>query len=403
MMKRILVFLALGLICLSMKSYGSTQLQANHTQLIRVALVKEDKALKQFGIAIRGEYYIFNPQSQEMLSKGRTINYAVVKLEGGKLKVGAENFSVNHLRFVSHKFMAVHLGDKTIKFRGYIDVLVKKNNRLVILNVVPIEEYVKGILYHELPSKPPAPLETMKAQAVASRTYAMYQIEENKKKDFDVTSDIYSQVYGGKSAERFRSNIAVIKTKGEVLTYKGKVLPAYFHSTCGGHTEDVRELWNQDLPPLYGVKCDYCQLAPLSNWKKNFRSSDIQNKLKTNGYHLGPIVNIRVIDRNTSGRNRNLEMTTLDGQKVIITGKKFREIIGPNEIKSNKYEIQMKGYFFDVLGKGWGHGVGMCQWGAFYMAHERFNYKEILNYYYPGARLVNLFTDAPLSAEESGF
>ncbi len=376
-------------------------LQANHTQLIRVALVKEDKNVGEFGIAIRGEYFIFNPKTQEVLKEGRTLDNAIVSAKNGKINVGFDSYPLKHIRFISHKYIAIHLGDKIIKFRGYIDVLIKKNNRFVILNVVPIEEYVKGILYHELPTNPPAPLETMKAQAVASRTYAMYQIEENKLNDFDVTSDIYSQVYGGKSAERFRSNIAVIKTKGEVLKYRGKILPTYFHSTCAGHTEDVRELWNHDLAPLYGVKCDYCKLAPLYNWKKNFRSSDVQNKLNEKGYHLGPIENIRIMELNDSGRIRNLEITARDGNKMIITGKKFREIMGPNLIKSNKYEIQMKGYFFDVLGKGWGHGVGMCQWGAFYMAHERFNYKQILKFYYPGSRLVNLFTDAPLE-DESG-
>lgn len=399
-MKKIFIFLLILFLFFSSAIQAATHLQTNHTQLIRVALVKEDKGVREFGMTILGQYFIFDPVTQEVLKDGRTLNHAVIRIKNGKIDVDGKIYFQRHLRFMSHKYIAVHLAGNVVKFRGYIDVVLKNKN-FIILNVVPLEEYVRGILYHELPTNPPAPLEAMKAQAVVSRTYAMYKIEESKGQDFDVTSDIYSQVYGGKSAERFRSNIAVIKTRGEILKYKGKVLPSYFHSTCAGHTEDVRELWNQDLPPLYGVKCDYCKLAPLYNWKKNFRSSDIQEKLNAKGYHLEAIANIKILEKNKSGRIRNLEITSRNGKKIIITGKKFREIIGPNELKSNKYDIEMKGYFFDVIGQGWGHGVGMCQWGAFYMAHDRFNYKEILTYYYPGAELVQSYKDDAQAEDDS--
>ncbi|MCB0375183.1 MAG: SpoIID/LytB domain-containing protein, partial [Sinomicrobium sp.] len=234
-------------------------------------------------------------------------------------------------------------------------------------------------------------MEALKAQAVATRSYVLYQAHENQEQKYDVTSDIYSQVYGGKSAERYRTNIATKRTEGEVMIYNGKILPAYFHANSGGHTEDVKEMWNHpDLPPLSGVEDPYAEEAPAYYWRRNFRSGDIQRLLKDNGYRIGLIKDITVIDRTRSGRVRTLRIEDRDGKVITISGKAFRHIVGPNVISSNLYEIIMKGYFFDLIGKGWGHGVGMSQWGAQVMSRKRMKYDEILRFYYPGVRIVKI-------------
>ena len=163
---------------------------------------------------------------------------------------------------------------------------------------------------------------------------------------------------GGRSAERFRTNIAVRRTLGEILFYEGKVVPAYFHANCGGHTEDVSELWKHDLKPLKGVPDRFCVNAPLYRWEKNYKSSNIQDELNENGYDIGLIKEIKITEKNHSGRNKNLKIIDRAGKMTLITGKKFRDIIGPNTIKSNKYDINMKGYFFDLVGQGWGMGLG---------------------------------------------
>ena len=261
---------------------------------------------------------------------------------------------------------------------------------MLVVNAVELENYIKGVLYHEVSHY--WPMESLKAQAVAARSYALYQMQMNRHKDFDVTSDIYSQVYGGRGSERYRTNIAIERTKGLVMVYRGKLLLAYFHATCAGHTEDVSELWKEDLPPLKGVACSFCRFSPHFFWKKNFRLKDIQDKLNAKGYGLGLIKEIRIIERNTSGRIKTLEIETRDGKKANISGKDFREIIGPNNIKSNNYEVDMQGYYMDLIGKGWGHGVGMCQWGAAQMASEGYSYEQILKYYYPGVDIVSYET-----------
>ncbi len=107
---------------------------------------------------------------------------------------------------------------------------------------------------------------------------------------------------------------------------------------------------------------------------------------------MGLIKEIRVIDRNPSERIKTLELVTRDGKKATVSGKDFRQIIGPNVIKSNNYYVVMKGYYCDFIGKGWGHGVGMCQWGAQGMARQRFEYKDILEFYYPGIHITDFMS-----------
>jgi len=147
-------------------------------------------------------------------------------------------------------------------------------------------------------------------------------------------------------------------------------------------------MWKHPLiAPLQGIECLFCKKSPHYQWKRNFRSKTIQEKINQQGHKLGLIKEIEVLERNLSGRVKRLKLTSRDGGSLILSGKEFRSIVGPNELKSNNYNIVMKGYFFDVLGKGWGHGVGLCQWGALEMARRRYSYEDILKFYYPGVEI----------------
>jgi stage II sporulation protein D len=394
MMKRIVLIVFL----LALSSFGfSAELRADHNEYVRVAIMND---VKEADVTINGKYMVLDPRKDKVLFEGRSLRLSRVKTNGAGLFVGSNFYPVKHLRLMPQKIVSISMQGQMKKYKGYMDFVVTKEGNLLVLNVLELEDYIKGVLYHELPYR--WPLEVMKAQAVVSRTYALYKMAENKNSPFDVRSDIYSQVYGGKSAERFRSNIAVKRTAGQVLVYDDKILPTYFHSTCGGHTESAKELGWEDLPPLQGVPCDFCALAPHYQWERNYQAKAVQEKLNKKDYSLGPIKEIKILDRNESGRIKNLEITSRDGDKVIITGKKFRDIVGPNEIKSNKYDVIMKGYYFDLKGKGWGHGVGMCQWGAYYMARQHYHYNEILEYYYPKAEIAN-YHDRDYTISATGY
>ena len=348
---------------------------------VRIALTTD---VNRFVISADGFYKIIDPATGNVLEEGRHLKKARVLGIPHGIHVGKRFFPFDHIRFIASKDVSLYEQNQK-RYRGEIDLVRDKHNNLTIINRLSIEDYVRGVLFHEVDYR--WPIEAMKAQAVATRSYAIFQIEENKEQPYDVTSDIYSQVYGGRNAERYRTNVAANRTRGEVLFYQDKILPAYFHANSGGYTEDVHELWKHNMAPLKGVPDEYSIGADHFEWRKNFRSKDVQEILDRHGYSVGTIKDISIVERNRSGRIRKLIVTSRDGRVATISGKEFRYLLGPNVVKSNNYEIEMKGYYFDLIGKGWGHGVGMSQWGAYTMAKKRFSYKEILAYYYPGAVL----------------
>jgi len=352
---------------------------------VRVAVLNDAQG---FGLSVRGTYRVTDPTTHQELDRGRRLKKCDVSLSRDGIKVGLKEYAVSHLQIIAAKDVEITTQGKKKRYRKQIDIIRTKANHFLVVNTLDLESYVKGVLYHEVSHR--WPLNAIKAQAVATRTYALYQVKQNKELTFDVTSDIYSQVYGGKSAERYRPSIAANRTRGQILTFQGNVLPAYFHSNCGGHTEDAKELWEHDFPPLSGVQCGFCTNKPNYQWKKNFQSKDIQDKLNRAGIKIGLIKDISAVGRTKTGRVKNLKITSRDGKTVALSGAKFRDIVGPNILKSNYYTIDMKGYYFDVSGLGWGHGVGMCQWGAYQMSKERHTYTRILAYYYPGTQITKI-------------
>ncbi len=348
--------------------------------LIRVSVLKD---VDHFTIAVDGRHTILDYNTGEKVGVGIRLLPATVSFNNGKIRIGDRLYDNPRLIVEPRRDATIRVNDK--HFRG-IMVIINTGDSLTVVNSIEIEQYIKGVLYHEVSDK--WPLEAIKAQAVATRTYALYSIETFAARDFDVTNDVYSQVYGGKTAERYQTNLAVQKTKGEVLTYKGKIFPAFFHANSGGVTESAAELWNVDIAPLKGgVESIYSVNAPHYRWRRNYRLKDIQDVLNKQGVKVGLIKSIRVKEYNGSGRVRSLEVIDRENKIFQVEGKVFREALGPNVLKSNKYKVEMKGYYVDLVGYGWGHGVGMCQWGAYNMSRMKFSYKQILQFYYPGSSI----------------
>jgi len=351
-------------------------------EMVRVAIVRDSRELD---LAIHGSYRLRDMSTGKVIGKGPYLVESKVRLLNRGILVGLDVYPSKRLIIEASREASILIDRRP--FRGEVTFIRTPDNRITVVNDINVEDYIKGVLYHEVSHL--WPMEALKAQAVAARTYALYSINPVGK-PYDVTNDIYSQVYGGRDSERYRTDLAVDTTKGQVLTYDNKIIPAYFHANCGGLTEDARELWNlPDLPPLRGVPCPFCQNTPHSHWKRDFRLKDIQDALNLHGYKIGGIKDIVIIDRDRSDRIDHIKITQKNGEETVLKGKDFRDIMGPNVIDSNNYEIVMKGYYVDLVGKGWGHGVGMCQWGALGMARQQFNYRQILSYYYPQSVLMN--------------
>ena len=369
MIRRLIITLLFGLHLLVLNCF------AQGSAYIRVAIIQDATSLS---LKTTGLFEITDISGSNVLSRGKNLKTTVTAYKGGILLAGKSFNATKVVLSVNEPDVAIINGRK---FRGNIQFIRKDNLHLLIVNQINLEDYIKGILYHE--SSHYWPMEALKAQAIVSRTYAVYQMQENSARDFDVTSDVYSQVYGGSTSERYRTNKAAEETRGIIVTYQGKTFPTYFHATCGGHTEDASMLWNINIPPLKGLPCDFCKDSPHYNWHYVVFIGELREQLKNSGYSLGMIKEINILGRDNSGRITELNITT-DRNELKISAKDLRNIAGPNLIRSTKFNVRIEGQDAIFEGTGWGHGVGLCQWGAYFMAKQGRNALEILQYYYPG-------------------
>lgn len=363
-------------------SYGLlvTACFAQSPKYIRVLVLQDTSSL---ALSINGFYEIIDPEMQKFLYQGKHLKTTVTVHKDG-IWIGTKFFNTGKLKILLRDTQGeVSLNGR--KFKGSIQFIKKDNLQIWAINYIDLEDYIKGILYHEASHY--WPQDVLKAQAIICRTYAAYQMQENVFKDYDVTSDIYSQVYGGSTSERYRTNKAVDETKGEVLTYQNKIFPTYYHATCGGHTEDASLLWSIDILPLKGVPCNFCQGSPHFRWHNVLSQSQIEEALVKSGFaNFGNIKDIVILARDTTGRITDLEILT-DKKDIKICAKDFRNIVGPNVIRSTNFTVSVVNHDVVFEGYGWGHGVGLCQWGAYFMARQGYKYDQILKYYYPGAKV----------------
>jgi stage II sporulation protein D len=269
------------------------------------------------------------------------------------------------------------------KYRGSIEIS-PLDKGLLVVNELPLEDYLVGLINCEISSQ--WPMEAVKAQAVVARTYAVYQKEARKNSVYDLESTVIDQVYNGCEIEDSRAKRGVMETAGEVLTYNDGVIQAFYHSNCGGHTESAENVWGFPLPYLQGVDCSYCLAAHSAKWEQTLPLYRIESLLRNSGLQISGLSDIRTGRRNKSGRLVELFLDCVNGVQTI-SAVNFRKAVGYTLIKSTNFEVRITGGDAIFNGNGYGHGVGLCQWGAKHRAAEGFDYREILVYYYPGVRL----------------
>lgn len=376
---KILILFGVALIALGLIFPVSAENPAEPV-LVRVAVAKDVPSVKIF---VAGSYRIISAITNETLSEGRYLHSASLTAADTGFKFGDTALNANVITIESVGGARIYINDRI--FRGQIRVL-KSDKGLVAVNTVELEEYLYGVVRNEVSTW--WPMEVLKAQVIAARTYVLYQTKESKGKDYDVTADVSSQVYGGIFSEKWRTNRAVDLTKGKVLVYNGAIFPTYFHATCGGATFNASNLWNIDLPPLKGVKCDWCKKSPHYSWEKWVTLKEARSKLENAGYPVGEITGFEAVKKDPSGRI--LEIYVKGSQSAVnIAGKDFRLIIGSDILRSTNFKATIIGDYVVFEGRGWGHGVGMCQWGAYYMSRAGKKADEILSFYYPGSAIMD--------------
>ena len=288
---------------------------------------------------------------------------------------------------------AVSSGDSgtEVSVSGLVQ-LVRRGKGFSVMNRVDLEEYVKGVVPSEVSSTWHP--EMLKAQAVAARTYALYQQMLSATREYDVAATVQDQVYRGKQGIDVGILRAVEETRGLVVTYLGAPIYAAFSSTAAGLTEDAMNVWSKEYPYLKGVECPFDLASPYYQWKSSFKIDTLEQNLRQQGFSVGTIATITPLAFSRGGRVAKLRVLHSGGE-LVLRGEELRKAVGYTIIPSTQFAIESIGQDVVLSGFGAGHAVGMCQWGAKELAELGYPFSTILQYYYPGTELQNLTLTKP--------
>jgi stage II sporulation protein D len=275
-------------------------------------------------------------------------------------------------------------------YRGAAEVIADRTRGLIVINRLGLEDYLLGVVPAEIGRRSPEEFAAVRAQAVAARTYTISHLGRRDSLGFDLFATVEDQVYGGLEVERRDVERAINETRGEILIFDGQPVSAFYHSTCGGRTATREEVWGEpDLPYLRSVRDagggeDYCAISPRYRWRESwtademngFVRAELASRLGVSPSSVGRISGIRVLSRTEGDRVDQLEVEA-SGGRYVLRKNEIRWVLQPAEGR--------------ILGSGFGHGIGMCQWGAIGRARAGQAYQEILAAYYQDAAVQRLY------------
>lgn len=383
---------------------------------VRVLLVEGARSMT---LEIRSPYYVASDYGAEPLLRKKGSSRLFLRASGSEVVVsegGRRVFSSEKVAIVSEGSLPASLDGKL--YRGSF-VFVNSSGSLSAINVLDIDEYLKGVLASEMGRLGEESFEAYRAQAIAARSYALSKLEERRESAFDLNSTIMDQVYRGVSGENELASLAVEKTRGLVCIFLGKPARTYYCSCCGGHTADIRIVWplKTPYPYLCGIRDtvaethgeSLCRGSRHFRWKAHWTASSLLSLLRrTLPAELGVsprevgsiLLDVRILGRSRDGRVEGLEFVT-DRGSFVVRGDRVRWVMRSDEssnaiLRSTLFNIDLS-YIgnrlssIDMLGGGNGHGVGMCQAGAIRMAELGYNGEDIVYHYFPGIRIVELY------------
>ncbi|MDO8547958.1 MAG: SpoIID/LytB domain-containing protein [Nitrospirales bacterium] len=263
----------------------------------------------------------------------------------------------------------------------------RQNGKLIAINEVALEDYVKGVVPAEMNAAWHP--EALKAQAMAARTYALYKIRQNGKKDFDVVASTKDQVYKGRAGADGPAGRATDETRGQVLAFQNEPILAAFFSTAAGPTEDAINVWSVDLPYLKGVECPFDMNSPFFQWRTDVWLPLLEQRLREEGFPVGVIAGLSPASYTKAGRVSRVRILHSDGE-LHVKGEDLRRVLGYTVLASTQFDFEVVGFQIQFTGRGAGHGVGLCQWGAKELAEKGYSADAIVRYYYPGAEIRDI-------------
>ena len=338
---------------------------------------------------------------------------ALVRAESsGELSIGGQRSNV--LTAIPQGDGIIHIGGKP--YRGTALIRPTGPGRLTAINVVDIETYLLGVVPREIGNVGEDLLEAAKAQAVAARTYAIRYMGRREELGFDVFATVQDQVYGGVEAEHGPVSQAVLETAGEIITFNGEPLEAFYSSTCAGATASIHEVWPIEAPRHYLTSISdvnpstgeaFCRSSNRFQWTERWSIDEftaildrtLADSLPRGVTSVGEVLGFHVLERTPEGRIRRLAVATT-ADTLVVGGDRIRWVFprasGPI-LNSSKFDISAmrnaEGEPVEVVatGGGWGHGIGMCQVGAMGRARAGHDYRSILRSYYQGSEVRKLY------------
>ena len=360
---------------------------------IRVLLHKN---IKEIQIEINQPYSISDFKSNELLANRANLIKSVIYLKSGDFRTrpltsdATHNAATTFAKAKGNVAISTNNGFVKLnksKYCGKLIFVPKKDDRFSILEEIGIEEYLPGVVEGEMPSKWKD--DAIQAQVIAARTYAIYQRKIKSNALYHI--NIQDLAYNGSYMNLAKTKEIVDKSRGTVMVYDWKLFPGYFHSTCGGHTEDINLVFNlKSIPPLSGVDCGYCNKSKYYRWEKTLGKNEIENKLNVPKSKVKKIRNITTEEIGPGGHCSTIKIEHAGGTKRV-NANDFRLIVGPSNLRSTSFSIKNNKDSFVFKGSGWGHGVGLCQYGTQNMAKSGFKWFDILRHYYPEIDLVKIY------------
>lgn len=370
-----------------------------HMPQIRVAV--KDAPAKALSLEITEPFRITPVGSPRVLHESPArLPRTSVTLTARGFQIGSVEIPASRIEIVPQRSPAVWVEDH--QFRGTLRLYRQTSGTILAVNALPLEDYVASVIDSEMPAEFSA--EARAAQAIVARTYALYQMQQlGRDALFDVYASTRSQKYlgyqyrsssgrllAGESAESRR---LATETQGMVCLYGGKLFCTYYSAVCGGNTLNGTELFPDAVACVRSVPCDYCRAARLYRWNADISRGDMQAELKplvaSQGGRLDALTSLKSSGVPVAGRLPQFEIRN-ERRSYVVSGADLRRVLSDRSVYSPNFSIEDRGESFALSGKGHGHGVGLCQWGARGQAHEARTRFQIINHYYPGAKVVVL-------------
>lgn len=375
----------------------AVQAETSNEEMVRVRLQAQIKSIELRGLQLQVQGQLQPYQAVSVPDSSGKLQISRFKLKNQwlwKVQNGAKTSLFNEPYLVV-KGIGVQAGSQKTPNRVILSAPLKSAS-FDMIGMLPVEDYLVGVLASEMPLR--WPIESLKAQAIAARSYTRATMKEREKRPYHVESSVQDQVFRhvaeGVDADPLieRAREAVLETKDVVLLnigkseLKNKVYKAFYHSDCGGKTSSTKQVWG--FGESKGVVSDAsCAGRPENQWSLKINREELLQKIA--GFlgkpieMLGSLASLDVVRPDFKSRVQKIKLRFEKGVEASLLADQFRALIGYSELRSTKFDVAENSQEFTFKGRGFGHGVGLCQWGSRSLALQNKTYTEILNHYYP--------------------